>query len=91
MQAATIALAPLLMLRRGPFSLQMRLTTAAGPRLKPTSTQPLHRPERIHDVLKGSASGHRVGVPHQCLKVPRPADFLMLKQRPDSRAVAAVW
>jgi hypothetical protein len=80
MQAATIALAPLLMLRRGPFSLQMRLTTAARPRLKPTSTQPLHRPEGVHHVVERSARGHRIGVPHQRLEVAGSANLLSISK-----------
>jgi hypothetical protein len=57
---------------------------------KAVSAERPHSPKR-HNIIEGPAPRHRVGVPHQRLQVPRPADFLMLKQRPDSRAVAAVW
>jgi hypothetical protein len=47
-----------------------------------TSAERPHRPEGGDDIIEGSAPGHGVGVPHQRLKVARPADFLMLEQRP---------
>jgi hypothetical protein len=46
------------------------------------STQPPHRPDRTHDVIKGPTPRHRIGLPHQRLEVIGPADFLMLEQVP---------
>ena len=46
------------------------------------SPQPPHRPDGVHHIIEGSTPGHRVGLPHQRLQVARPADFLMLEQRP---------
>ena len=56
-------------------------------RLDVTSAERPHRPKGVHHIIEGSAPRHRVGLPHQRLEVARLADFLMLEQRPDRRAL----
>jgi hypothetical protein len=47
-----------------------------------TSTERPHRPQGIHNIVEGSASRHRVRLPDQRFEIARPANLLMLEERP---------